>query len=199
MTQNEEGVWATTLQVNETDAQYKYLVLTKPELEPHIDGDRTLDVHPDAPASCTIFESLGGVARSIAFAAPTSDHLASSKSLVHCRFELVVDDDEAMEILVFGAHPALGASHPEDGIHLIKEAESNIWVATADLPQGEEIAYKYVVWRSATRHMEKLRQLHIPADGSKVHVSDSIGQQERLLSCRRVLRLLSLLVQKYKY
>jgi hypothetical protein len=49
-------------------------------------------------------------------------------------------------------------------------ADSNVWVATVELPQGLDLEYKFVVWKAAMRDGagERNRRLHIPADGGKL-------------------------------
>ncbi len=54
-------------------------------------------------------------------------------------------------------------------------ADSNVWVAMAQLPQGLDLEYKFVVWKAAMRDAagERNRRLHIPADGGKLQASPS--------------------------
>ena len=66
MTLGDESVWTTTLQLEESqDIQYKYIVLTKPQYEPKIDGNRRLDIATDAPNLFTVIDTFSKTNRGL--------------------------------------------------------------------------------------------------------------------------------------
>jgi len=173
-----EGMWTASLQLEEdADVHYKYVVLTEPEVEHKIEGFRELNIGDDAPPSFTVVDSFSDSVRSLTGILPASE--IASKAVGKCRFELMVDESETVaQVQVVGAHPSLGSWREEHGIPLEKEAGTNLWVGTAELPLDENVEYKFIVWREAMQDAsgEKSRELHIPADASKIHMSDKINQ-----------------------
>ena len=182
MTRTNEGAWTTLLQGADAEVEYKYVVLTDPELEGRVQQDRTLDVAADAPASCTVVDDLGRGTRSVAEGRECDAQRAGDR-LGKCRFELVVEDVEVLQVHVVGEHPALGDWHHEGGVPLEREGGSSLWVADAELPRNQDIAYKFVVWRAAGSSVadgaSARRSLHIPTEGRKMLIKDRVGQESQ--------------------
>jgi len=162
-------LWTTALPVNKSEVLYKYVVITDPEAETQ---NRTLTIPADAPASFTVFDTLGEgeQARSLGM---SDEHGSSTVS--ECRFEISVgDSDDVTEIQVIGSDPALGDWRVGNGVFMERQENSSLWVGSAELPVGRRIEYKYAVWRTGQRGGLQRRKLHIPADGSKIHVRDKV-------------------------
>ena len=143
-------VWTTSLQVPEgKNVEYKYVVLNNPEYEKHVEGNRVLEITPDAPGSFTVVDVFDGVVRSLTGISSSGD--SASSGVGTCRFELMLEEgQDVSQIQVVGAHPALGGWREGDGIPMERES-SNLWVATAKLPLDVQIEYKIVVWNTARR------------------------------------------------
>ena len=174
MTLKDDSVWTTVLDVPDAqEMHYKYVVLTQPEYEPNIDENRQISISPSSPGDLTIVEFLGNGARSLQVGGIAT---GGQESMTECRFELVVDDEEADQISLIGDHPSLGDWCEDDGISLERQGKSNLWAATVALPSGSTISYKYLVWRAPVTDVCGLenRHLHVAADGAKTHVKDNI-------------------------
>ena len=160
--------------------RYKYVVMTKPEFEPEIEDNRQLRILALAPPTFTVIDTFGHGVRSIASSSGAdAAHDGRGAELGICRFELVVDDeDDAVHISVVGDHAELGEWREEDGVPLEREGNTNVWVATARLPLGVPIRYKFVVSRAAICDTSPPphRTLRIGVDGSKTHVSEHIHE-----------------------
>lgn len=161
------AVWATMLEMPDgKDLEYKYVVLTDPEFEQDVDGNRLLELSSSAPEAFTVVDRLDASVRGLATCLDAPQVLdPASASWGTCRFELMVDEaHEYSHASVVGSHPALGAWRPEDGIPLEREPDSNVWAIDAVLPLGEHIIYKFVVWRTVSMHAAAghHRRLHIP-------------------------------------
>jgi hypothetical protein len=162
-----DAVWATLLKVPDQELEYKYVVVTDPEFEGSVDGNRLLDMSRGAPEAFTVIDRLGSGVRGLAATSeqPLEVLERHGPNLGVCRFELMADDlEDYSHVSVVGAHAALGAWRPEDGLPLVRDADSNVWAGVASLPLGEDVHFKFVVWRSATvdAAARQHRRLHIP-------------------------------------
>ena len=187
MTLGDESVWTTTLQLEESqDIQYKYIVLTKPQYEPKIDGNRRLDIATDAPNLFTVIDTFSKTNRGLTRG--YFQHALSPEGLGECRFELVVHDStDISQIYVVGAHPTLGSWREEDGVALEPaKPGSNVWVGTAHLPVGENLDYKLVVFRAGSVAPQPVRNLTLPAGGGKLHVRDSTDSSSAQADTRAI-------------
>ena len=175
-----DGVWTKVLEVPDAqELQYKYVVLTQPEYEPHFVGNRLLTLAPEAPECITVVDVFGHSERSLEGVEP-AEIRESGAGMTQCRFELMTDDDmeDVEHISVLGDHQALGGWREEDGIALERQSGSNLWSATVPVPRGHEVTYTYVMWRAAMTDAcgQENRHLHTTADGTKLHVQDNINQ-----------------------
>ena len=170
-----KGVWTTDLAVPEDAVEYKYVVLTAPAAEPHLAGSRLLSIAPAAPAAFTVVDTLSNTVRSLAGVA-TAAVAGADRGYRKCRFELMLDkaEEALLQIHLVGAHAALGKWCEEDGVPLEK-VSANLWAADVELPSGEPLEYKYVVWRAAKQPHEHTRQLRVPAASSKAHITDTLS------------------------
>ena len=173
MTRVSDAVWATWLKVPDLELEYKYVVMTDPEFEASVDGNRMLDISRGAPESFTVIDRLGFGVRGLA---STSEHPQvlerHGPSVGVCRFELMADDlEDYSHVSVVGAHPALGAWRPEDGVPLVRDADSKVWAGVASLPLDEHLHFKFVVWPSATvdAAARQNRRLRIPEVAGALH------------------------------
>jgi hypothetical protein len=177
LTKTEDGVWTKVLELLDAgEVQYKYVVLTQPEYEPHIDGNRLLSLAPAAPECISVVDVFSHGERSL-YGVENSGTGKGGADVTQCQFELMVDDGvEADHISVIGDHPALGSWREEDGIALEKQRGSNVWSAAVHIPRGHEVTYKYVISRSPITDVvgTQNRHLQTTADGAKVHVQDNI-------------------------
>ena len=179
LTLTDHGVWTKVLEVPDAEEmQYKYVVLTKPEYEPHFVGNRLLSVAP-AARECTVVDVFGHSERSLEDVEP-AEIQGGGAGMTLCRFELMTDNDmdNVDHISIIGDHQALGGWREEAGIALEREGGCSKWVAVVQVPKGHEVTYKYVIWRAAMVDIcgEGNRHLHTTADGSKLHVQDNIHQ-----------------------
>ena len=63
-------------------------------------------------------------------------------------------------------------------------AGSNMWVGSAQLPLGENLEYKFVVYRrdgGTDLGAQQVHNLAVPSQGGKLHVRDTIGQPAPVL------------------
>ena len=145
------GVWTAELKLHENqEVQYKYVVLSKPQYESDIDGNRVLSIPNNTPEYFTVVDVMGDNVRSLAGV----DAGVSALNLGNVRFEVIVDDDrDVSQICVVGAHTALGTWKEGDGVEMKREEGSNVWVGTAELPLGQRVEFKFVVWRTAKKDL----------------------------------------------
>ena len=62
---------------------------------------RTLDIGADAPEACTVVDDLARAMRSVAVrAVGTVGTVSGGDRLGKCRFELAVEDDEILQVVV---------------------------------------------------------------------------------------------------
>lgn len=152
---------------DQKEVEYKYVVLTDPEFEQQVDGNRLINISRNVPESFTVVDRLDCAVRGLATCSDRPQVLdPASASWGACRFELMVDPKhDFSHVSVVGGHPALGSWRPDDGIALERDVHSNVWAADTMLPLGDHIAYKFVAWRSDSMHAAaaQRRHLHIPS------------------------------------